>query len=522
MPTPYLPSSLPLHQTHLPSPPPLYHQHFSSIRTHGVHHKKTQQKPLLSCSIQPRTTQINRTAEEVQHPEPNVNPRRSGRVQVRYLVERIRTVPKHDRPEFLDLLMTQRDGGIGTDDSLDLNNLLMALVLADEPDLALSSFSSMSSKGLLVPDSWTYSTMIRCYCKKGQPDEAKRVFDHMVENGLSPTVATVTELSNSYCRKGRMKGAFEVFDTMVRIGISPSVQTYNCLVKGLCYVGRVEEALEMLKGMRNGPVKPDVYTYTAVMDGFCKVGRSDEARELLEEAVGMGLSLSVVTYNTLFDGYCREGRPGKGLGMLRQMKERNCLPDCVSYRTLIHGLLKWGKARAALRVYWEMEDSGFEVDERMMNVLVRGLCRTSLKEGNGSDLLEDAGQLFSKMQIQNLAVEDDTYGLVISLFSVKKKSEEALVSVRKMMGEGFHPRIITLEDVVRGLCREGKLEKALSFLVLMEEEGMYPRRRVAYNILIEEFNRQGMAFSACNVYGIALKRGVIPEKKPKFRETEKS
>lgn len=427
-------------------------------------------------------------------------------------------MPKQDRAQFLDLLLTQQDCRIGTDRSFDLNDLLMALVLADEPDLALSTFSDMSAKGQLVPDSWSYSTMIKCYCKKGQLDEARKVFDRMVENGFSPTVATVTELINSYCKKGGLKGAFGVFDSMGRIGISPSVQTYNCLIKGLCYVGRVEEALDMLKGIKNGPVKPDVYTYTAVMDGFCKVGRSEEAMELLEEAVELGLIPNVVTYNTLFNGYCREGTPWKGLGVLRQMKERNCLPDCVSYRTLIHGLLRWGKARAALRVYREMEGCGFEVDERMMNVLVRGLCRTSLKESNATDLLEDACQLFGKMQSWDFAIECNTYGLIISSFSLWNKSEEALMNVQRMVGEGLQPRMTNLEDVVKGLCKEGKLDKALSVLALMGEEGRYPRRRVAYNILIKEFNRHGMVLSACNVYGTALKSGVVPEKKPRFGE----
>lgn len=425
-------------------------------------------------------------------------------------------MPKQDRVEFLDHLVTTQECRIGSDCSFDFNDLLVALVLADEPDLALSTFSSMSSKGLLVPDSWTYSTLIRCYCKKGHLDEAKRVFDFMVENGWSPTVATVTELINSYCRKGRLKGAFGVFDSMSRIGISPTVQTYNCLIKGLCYVGRVEEALGMLKGIKKGPVKPDIYTYTAAMDGFCKVGRSDEARELLEEAMEAGLSPNVVSYNTLFDGYSREGRPGKGLGVLRQMKERNCSPDSVSYRTLIHGLLKWGKVRSALRVYREMEGCGFEVDERMMNVLVKGLCRASLRKSNVTDLLEDACQLFGKMQSQHFAIECDTYGLIVSSLAVGKRSEEALMNVQRMVGEGLRPRMIDLEDVIKGLCKEGNLEKALSVLVLMQEERKHARRRVAYNILITEFNRLGMVLSACNVYGIALKRGVIPEKKPRL------
>ncbi|KAK4802186.1 hypothetical protein SAY86_000389 [Trapa natans] len=513
-----MPTSL-LHQFQLQPLSSLHHQQYSIIGIRSAHLSSTEQKP--SSSSANRTVQSCLTAAEVQPTKFDVIPRRSRRMHVQHLIEHIRAVHKKDRVEFLDRMVARRqDCSVGTGSSFDLNDLLMALVLAEEPDLALRTFSIVSVKGLLVPDSWTYSTLIRCHCMKGHLDEAQQVFDFMTESGFSPTVATVTELINSYCRKGGLKGAFAVFDSMGRIGISPTIQTYNCLIKGLCYVGRVEEALDMLKGiMNNGPVKPDIYTYTAVMDGFCKVGRSDEALELLKEAMEGGLSPNVVTYNTLFNGYTREGRPGKGLGVLRRMKERGCLPDCVSYRTLIHGLLKWGKARAALRVYREMEGSGFEVDERMMNVLVRGLCRASLKgsnaNANATDLLEGACQLFGKMQSMDLAVDYNTYGLVVSSLSVGRRSEEALVNVERMVGEGLWPRMIDLEGVIKGLCKEGKIKKALSVLVLMEG-GRYPRRRVPYNILVTEFNRIGMVSSACSVYGIALKRGVIPEKKPKL------
>ncbi|XVF32722.1 hypothetical protein REPUB_Repub17cG0107300 [Reevesia pubescens] len=180
---------------------------------------------------------------------------------------------------------------------------MVCLVTANEPNLALELYSNVASYGLaLSPNCWTFSIMIRCFCKKNNLDEAQRVLHHMMENGYSLNVITFTTLINSLCKRGKLQNAFE---GMGRIRCKPIVQTYNCLLKGLCYVGKVEEANEMLMNMKKESTKHDIYSYTAVMNGFCKVGRSNEAMELFNLALDMGLIPNVVTFNTLFTGYSK-------------------------------------------------------------------------------------------------------------------------------------------------------------------------------------------------------------------------
>ncbi|KAK3444822.1 hypothetical protein EUGRSUZ_A00736 [Eucalyptus grandis] len=87
------------------------------------------------------------------------------------------------------------------------NNLVAALAVAREPDVALQVFDEMPAHGL-VPDAWTFSTLIVCHCSKNSLDDATRILDFMVENELCPSVATFTTLVNSFCRKGEMQKAF--------------------------------------------------------------------------------------------------------------------------------------------------------------------------------------------------------------------------------------------------------------------------------------------------------------------------
>lgn len=401
-------------------------------------------------------------------------------------------------------IMSQRDREIRN--ISEFNHLFMDFVSENELDLALKLLSNISSYGL-VPNSRTFSIMIRCYCKKGELENAGRVLEQMLGKGHDPNDATITILVDAFCKRGKMQKALEMIEAVGRVGRKPTVQTYNCLLKGLCYVGRVEEACEMVTEMKNDSLIPDIYSYTALMDGLCKVGRSDEAMELLNEAEENGLKPSVVTFNTLFNGYCKEGRPVDGIYVLNKMKQINCTPDRITYSTLLHGLIKWDKIRIALRTYKEMVSSGHTIEAKMMNTFTRALCRRSWKE---KDLLEDAHQVFEKMKDEFQVIDRSTYGLLIQALCSGNMVSEALANLHHMIERGYTPRAATIDVVVQTLCHRGSVNEALCVL----RHGI-PFRRISFDLIIDELNKQGMWFSACNVYALALKRGVKPRKTPR-------
>ncbi|KAI4304729.1 hypothetical protein MLD38_040204 [Melastoma candidum] len=437
--------------------------------------------------------------------------KRDSRERVSYMVQRFKVLPGGTVDGFVDLML--KHGEVG--DLSDFNDLLAALVIAKESDIALRLHSNMSSFGY-SPDFWTQSVMIECYCDKGRLGDARQLFDTMLQQRWLPSVAVCTTLISSFCRKGMMKDAFYVFDTMGGMGCDASIQTHNCLLKGLCYVGRVEEAYDWLERIKEGSassvtVRPDIYTYAAVMDGFCKVGRTDEAMDILRDAVEAGLNPNVVVYNMLFDGYRREGRPLEGIGVLKRMKEGSCLPDCISYNTLIHGLLKWGEVRAAVRVYNEMAAEGFQVDDVIGCSLLRKVSQLSRKE---KELLKVTCELFDSMRDGGvLAIDRKTVELVLRALCAGGRDDEALSSLQWMATVGYRPDMSSIEELMGLMCRQGKLKEALSVLCLVNEE-RWPPSGGAYNIMIDEFSSRRQHLGARNVYGAALKRGVLPDKKP--------
>ncbi|KAK1351516.1 Pentatricopeptide repeat-containing protein [Heracleum sosnowskyi] len=466
--------------------------------------------PLLSTKTQNSSDGLIRLVEEnkgVTIEQDYEKSNLDGKICELHLLHKIKALPIAQRNDILDVIKKDcRFETIAT-----FNNFFLELYMADEVDFALKLFSELSNF-VLVPNCGTFSLLIRCYCKKNDPFEAHRVLNEMVEKRFQPNVAIFTDLINSFSKRGRMQKAFEVLEIMGSVRCEPTAHTYNCLLKGLCYVGRIEEAYKMLMNIKKSTsIRPDIYTYTAVMNGFCKVGRSDEALELLDDAVEMGLVPNVVTYNTLLNGYFKEGRPLEGIGLLNKMKTRNCAPDYISYSTLLHGLLKWSKIHSALSIYMEMVSVGFQVEERMMNTLLRGLCRRSRTE---RELLSNAYEVFDRMKSRGYVMYPCAYELAIEAFCIGKQIDKALATLCEMIKSGHSPRKMTVNNVIRPLCVEGNLVEALPILVLMHEENRMGIE-FPFDILIDECNRQGIYMCSCTIYGAALKRGVVPQSKPR-------
>ncbi|CAN1820719.1 Putative pentatricopeptide repeat-containing protein At1g09680 [Linum perenne] len=362
------------------------------------------------------------------------------------------------------------------------------------------------------PDNFKMTTLLNHLDKDENFDSAERILNQLLENGSTcspPDVTVFTTLVDCFCKRGQLQKAFQVIDVMAKVGLKPSIQTYNCLIKGLCYVGKVEHAFQLLEDIKKmGNTVPDIYTYTVMMHGFCKVGRSDEAMELLDEALEKGLKPNVVSFNALFHGYNVQGRPLDGMKLLHKIKSKGFTPDHICYSTLLRGLLLCKKIPAAAMVYDEMVAYGYEADEGLMNNLLRGLCkRRHLGDENG--LLGSALQVFEEMTKSGFAVDRRACNLLIESACQFGKVEDALVNLNRMVKLGYMPTVDTMNVVMRALCLKGEANKATGVMVLMFENHIMPPR-LSYELLIDELIQQHEYLGAYCVYGAALIRGVAP------------
>ncbi|CAI0475127.1 unnamed protein product [Linum tenue] len=255
---------------------------------------------------------------------------------------------------------------------------------------------------------------------RGDWDQARQVFDEMLERKVEPTVVTYNSLIGHLCRKGEIGKARDFFDDMVKKGKPPNEVTYALLMEGLCSLGEYAEAKKVMFDMEYRGCKPKVLNFGILMNDLGKRGKIEEAKSLLLEMKKRRFKPDVVTYNILVNYLCKEGRVTEAYKVLFEMQIGGCEANAATYRMLVDGFCRHGDFEGGLKVLTGMLASRHSPRTETFSCLVGGL----LKSGN----VEGAGFVLEEMQNRKLGLELDSWEGLIKDYSVSDEKAGVLVN----------------------------------------------------------------------------------------------
>ncbi|KAM1894075.1 hypothetical protein FF1_037140 [Malus domestica] len=118
---------------------------------------------------------------------------------------------------------------------LELNVILYNTLLAMCADVgytdeAVDIFEEMKSSETLKPDSWTFSSMITVYSCSGKVTEAEATLNEMLEAGFEPNIFILTSLIQCYGKAKRTDDVVRIFNQLLDLGITPDERFCGCLL----------------------------------------------------------------------------------------------------------------------------------------------------------------------------------------------------------------------------------------------------------------------------------------------------
>ncbi|KAG2302053.1 hypothetical protein Bca52824_030704 [Brassica carinata] len=163
----------------------------------------------------------------------------------------------------------------------------------------------------------------------------------MIRVGLVPNVFTYTSLVDAYCKVGNLSDVFRMGNEMMEVGVEWNVVTYTELIDGLCDVERTKEAEEM----------------------FGKMVTADVATTLSEQMAQEGLVSDRTAYTSLIDGNLKQGNVVEALALRDKMGEIGMKLDLLAYTSLVWGLSQCNQLQKARTFLEEMIGEGIILDE---------------------------------------------------------------------------------------------------------------------------------------------------------------
>lgn len=239
--------------------------------------------------------------------------------------------------------------------------------------MAAKLFQDMCERRL-IPDCFSYTTMMAGYCKIKDISNALKYLGKMLKSGIRPSVATYTLLIDSCCKLGDMEVAEYFFQRMITEGLVPDVVSYNTLMNGYGKKGHLQKAFELLNRMRSAGISPDLVTYSIFIHGLIKRGLVNEAKDFLDELTRRGFSPDVGTFTNIIGGFLNKGNFKKSFDLLFCMREHNLKPDVVTCSVFLNGYCRACRMEEANVLFHKMLGAGLKADVILYNKLIHGFC----------------------------------------------------------------------------------------------------------------------------------------------------
>ncbi|KAF6152369.1 hypothetical protein GIB67_006023, partial [Kingdonia uniflora] len=124
------------------------------------------------------------------------------------------------------------------------------------------------------------TTLLDMYGKCGSPDDARSVFDQMVDKDIVAWTAMISGI----CRSRRANEALELFSRMQKDGVEPNQVTFVGVLNACSHAGLVHEGRKYFEMMTNiHGISPSTEHFACMVDILGRAGHIEEAYKLITD-----------------------------------------------------------------------------------------------------------------------------------------------------------------------------------------------------------------------------------------------
>ncbi|KAJ3706139.1 hypothetical protein LUZ61_009844 [Rhynchospora tenuis] len=283
--------------------------------------------------------------------------------------------------------------------------------------------------------------------------------------GPLPDTATYTIVLNGYASVGDFDAARHLFDEMLEYNVFPNSLTRSILIKAaLRKRAHLSEAsllmkqlwLEMQKEKEQRGIEESVRNaaFANLIQCLCHEALFHEVFRIAEEMPQLDSVSEDFAYSQMIDSMCRYGQFHSAVKIINIMKKRSLKPSSVSYNCIIHGLCLSGDCMKAYQLLKEGDNFEYTLPEVTYKALVESLCREN-------DIAK-AKYVLEIMLAGAIDAETKTrfYNIFLSALQIVQNSSEQLDVLVRMLEKQCQPDIITLNTIIHGFCKVGKVNEA--------------------------------------------------------------
>ncbi|CAN0890403.1 Pentatricopeptide repeat-containing protein At5g50280, chloroplastic [Linum grandiflorum] len=339
------------------------------------------------------------------------------------------------------------------------------------------------------------------YC--GRYDDARKVYDKMLETDIQPSHATCSIMMAVMKKQGRFeKEALDFFRTTFRKGVEWNPGSLIDLIRSLCAAGLKEQAAMILPEMVKAGVPPDAMLYNMLMKSYLDSKQHQQAENLFAEMKSLGIEPTTATYHVLMDAYSRAMQPEKVEELLKEMQDRDLKPNSKSFSSLIRAYGSRRKCEMAKDAFMRMKRLGIEPHPHTYNALIRAY--------SASGQYEQTYAVFEDMQFEGVIPSLDTYTALLDAIRHAGDADKLTKIWKQMRKENHAVSRGMLSIILDGFAKQGCYLEAREVVDEFGKLG-FERGVSTYNALMDAYARGGRQSEFPRVLEEMLGVGLKPD-----------
>ena len=286
------------------------------------------------------------------------------------------------------------------------------------------------------------SAIINFLVKFGKVDDARRIFDRMLERD----VVCWNSVIGGYVQANQFNEAFDMFFEMRSCGVTPSPVTMvsliqSCMRSGDLELGKCMHGCAIGLGMRN-----DIFVLTSLVDMYNNMGEVVIARWVFETMPMRNL----VCWNAMISGYVQNGLVLESIALFNRLVNTGGEFDSRTMLSLIQGCSRTADLKNGKILHGCVFRRGFELNLILSTAIVDFYSKC----GD----LKQANFVFQRMEKRNVI----TWTAMLVGLAQNGRADEAVNMFCQMQLEGVVANSVTLVSLVNSCAQLGCLRKGRS------------------------------------------------------------
>ncbi|KAL3650354.1 hypothetical protein CASFOL_006757 [Castilleja foliolosa] len=339
-------------------------------------------------------------------------------------------------------------------------------------------------------DSFVESSLLHFYVKCDELNGAHKLFDNMAERD----VVSWSALAAGYARKGDVENAKKVFGEVKNLGFEPNTVSWNGMIAGFNQSGCFLDAVSMFQQMHLHGFKPDGTSISSVLPAIGDLGYLSAGTQVHGHVIKIGFGVDKCIVSALIDMY---GKCGCALEMSRVFEDTG-RGDVGACNAVITGLARHGLVDEALKVFEELRSQGTELN------VVSWTSVIACCSQHGKDI--EALNLFREMQAAGVKPNAVTIPCLLpacgSIAALMHGKGAHCFSLRR----GISTDVYVGSALIDMYANCGKIQSARSCF-----DRMPTRNLVCWNAMLGAYAMHGKANEAVEIFHSMERYGQKPD-----------